>query len=423
MVPALCRDCLARWSAAVPGPGGACPGCGSRRTLAHAELETLAFAHVDCDAFYASVEKADDPSLADRPVIVGGGRRGVVAAACYVARTFGVRSAMPMFQALRRCPDAVVIRPRMERYRAVSQAIRARMEALTPLVEPLSLDEAYLDLAGTARLHRAPPAATLARLAAGIERDLGVTVSVGLSHARFLAKIASELDKPRGFALIGRAETRAVLAGRPLSLIPGVGPAALRTLEAAGLRTFADLQALDRPAALARLGAQGERLWRLARGEDARPVAPERAAKSISTETTFEADLGGLDDLRPILWTQAEAVSARLKAKGLAARTVTLKLKRADHRGLTRARSLDAATQMAERLYRAALPMLQREIACGPFRMIGIGASGLLDSTSGCDAPDLFDPAAARRLAAERASDAVRNRFGPGSIVFGRSLR
>lgn len=415
--PALCRDCLGAFSGR-----GRCPSCHSPRTLAHAELARLAIAHVDADAFYASVEKADDPALRDRAVIVGGGRRGVVSTACYIARLSGVRSAMPMFEALRRCPEAVVIAPRMSRYVEVSRAIRAMMEALTPLVEPLSLDEAFLDLGGTERLHRAPPALLLARLQARIEAELGVSVSVGLSHNKFLAKLASEMDKPRGFALIGRAETLDLLAPRPVAAIWGVGPAAAAALEAEGLRTFADLRRRERSALVRRFGALGDRLWRLSRGEDDRPVAPDREPKTVSHETTFAEDIAEIDRLKPILWALAEDVSGRLKAAGLVGRVVTLKLKRADHRLLTRRVSLAGGTRMAERLYRAALPMLQRDIAAGPFRLIGIGAAELTASAVDDAGADLLDPDDARRLAAERVSDQIRNRFGRGSIGFGRAI-
>jgi DNA polymerase-4 len=419
---ALCRDCLAEWTPPAGADRPRCPRCRSPRTLAHPELRALAVAHVDADAFYAAVEKADDPALRDRPVIVGGGRRGVVAAACYLARLSGVRSAMPMFKALRLCPDAAVVRPRMARYVEVSRAMRARMEALTPLVEPLSLDEAFLDLSGTERLHGAPPATLLARLQLAVERDFGLSVSVGLSHNKFLAKIASELDKPRGFAVIGRAETEAFLGPRPVGVIWGVGPAAVAALEADGLRTVGDLRSRERAALVARFGALGDRLWRLAHGEDDRPVSPDRAPKSISHETTFPEDLGALEALTPILWSLTEDVSARLKARGLAGRTVTLKLKRADHRVVTRRAARGEPSGMADRLYRAALPMLQRAMGEAPFRLIGVGASDLVPAADG-EIADLLDPGAARRLAAERATDAIRNRFGRQSIRLGRGLR
>ena len=185
-----------------------CTACGSPRLIRHAELETLSIAHVDCDAFYATIEKRDDPSLAAEPVIVGGGKRGVVAAACYVARTFGVKSAMPMFEALRLCPQAKVVRPNMEKYSKAGREVRQMMLALTPLVEPLSIDEAFLDLGGTERLHGMSPAKALARFAGEVEKKLRITVSIGLSCNKFLAKVASDLDKPRGFAVLDASEAQ-----------------------------------------------------------------------------------------------------------------------------------------------------------------------------------------------------------------------
>jgi DNA polymerase-4 len=416
---ALCRDCLHVW--APPGPR--CPACRGPRILAHAELATLAVAHLDADAFYASVEKRENPALRDRPLIVGGGRRGVVSTACYIARLSGVRSAMPMFQALKLCPDAVVVPPRMSLYVEVSRALRAMMLDLTPLVEPLSLDEAFLDLSGTERLHRAPPVVLLSRLQSRIERELGVTASVGLSHNKFLAKIASDLDKPRGFRLVGRAETLDFLGPRPVSAIWGVGQAAVRALEADGIRSIADLRARDRDRLLRRFGSLGDRLWRLARGEDVRPVRPDHALKSLSHETTFEQDSADIDTLRWHLWSLAEQVSSRAKARDLVGTVITLKLKRSDHRILTRRQTLPVATQMADRLYRTALPMLRRDIDSGPFRLIGIGLSGLQSAPASDSPGDLFDPGLRKRLEAERAADRIRARFGHASIILGRSIR
>ena len=417
-VPTLCRDCLT-----VSDAPGRCRACRSPRTLAHPELTALSIAHLDCDAFYAAVEKRDDPTLADKPVIVGGGTRGVVSTACYIARLTGVRSAMPMFKALRLCPDAVVIRPRMQHYVEVSRAIRTLMLELTPAIEPLSLDEAFLDLTGTERLHHAPPAVLLARLQSRIERELGITASVGLSHNKFLAKIASDLDKPRGFRLIGRAETEAFLARQPVSIIWGVGRATLTALEREGIRSIADLRARDRKTLLLRFGSLGDRLHRLARGEDARTVIPDHTPKSISHETTFAVDTADLDTLRWHLWTLAEQVSARAKAHGLAGATVTLKLKRSDHGLVTRRQTIEAPTQMADRLYRVGLPMLRRDIAAGPFRLIGIGLATLTPAEGFETAGDLLAPDAARRMAAEHAADRIRARFGSDSIILGRSLR
>ncbi|HVL20718.1 MAG TPA: DNA polymerase IV [Amaricoccus sp.] len=416
MAPSLCRDCLSM----LTDGAARCPVCRSPRLLTHPELATLRVAHLDCDAFYAAVEKREDPTLRDRPLIVGGGRRGVVSTACYIARIRGVRSAMPMFKALKLCPDAVVLPPRMGLYAEVSRAMRAMMLELTPLVEPLSLDEAFLDLSGTERLHGAPPALLLARLLRRIEAELGVTASVGLSHNKFLAKIASERDKPRGFAVIGRAETAAFLAGQPVSVIWGVGQAGLKSLEREGIRTIADLRARDRATLVRRFGSLGDRLWHLARGEDTRGVIPDRPLKSISHETTFETDVADPGDLGRQLWQLAEKVSARAKRLGLAGRVVTLKLKRSDHAILSRRHTLDEPTAMADRLYRTALPMLQRDVPAGPFRLIGVGLASLSAATH--ESGDLLSPDADRRLRAERAADSIRARFGAGAILLGRSL-
>ncbi len=415
---ALCRDCLARIEA-----GPRCPACRSPRVLAHPELDSLAIAHVDCDAFYASVEKRDAPELRDRPVIVGGGRRGVVSAACYIARIHGVRSAMPMFKALKLCPGAVVVRPRHDHYAAVSREIRALMAALTPAVEPLSLDEAFLDLSGTARLHGATPAALLAGLVRRIEAEVGVTASVGLSHNKFLAKIASDLDKPRGFSVIGRAETQAFLRRQPVGVIWGVGGAAQAALEAAGIRRIEDLLRWDQAALVARFGSQGARLWRLARGEDARAVSADAPVKSISNETTFGEDIAAPDLLEGHLWRLAEKVADRAKARGLAGRVVTLKLKRADFRLVTRRQSLREPSQLAEVIWRAAQGLFAHEAGKGPWRLAGVGLSELTPASAADLTGDLLDPAAARRAAAERATDAIRARFGTGAILKGRALR
>ncbi len=417
-MPALCRDCLASFP-----PAPRCPACRSPRVLAHDELDGLSIAHVDCDAFYASVEKRENPELRDQPVIVGGGTRGVVSTCCYIARIYGVRSAMPMFEALKKCPQAVVVKPRMALYVEVSRAIRARMEALTPAVQPLSLDEAFLDLTGTARLHGAAPAVQLARLARGVEADLGITLSVGLSHNKFLAKIASDLDKPRGFSVIGRADTAGFLRDKPVRIIWGVGLATQAALEAAGIRTLADLRAWSEADLVARFGHTGSRLWHLARGEDDRPVNPHEAPKSISRETTFDTDISDPDLLQGHLWRLAEQVADRAKAKELQGRTVTLKLKRADHRIVTRRRALAEPAQIADAIWRAADPMLAAVLAQAPFRLIGVGISDLTPASGRDPSGDLLDPNAASRAAAERAADRIRAKFGPEAIVKGRSLR
>ena len=417
-MPALCRDCLTEFDT-----GASCPACRSRRVVAHEELWDLSIAHMDCDAFYASVEKRDDPSLAGKPVIIGGGRRGVVSTACYVARIRGVRSAMPMFQALKLCPDAVVIKPRMQAYVDASRAIRAMMDELTPVVEPLSLDEAFMDLTGTQRLHGHPPAIMLARLIRRMRDELGLTGSIGLSHNKFLAKIASDLDKPHGFSVIGKAETENFLADKPVRLIWGVGSAAQDSLERAGIRTFTDLKRWDERDLSARFGSMGTRLWHLARGQDARRVSANAPVKSISNETTFFKDTSDPDLLDGHLWRMAEKVADRAKAKDKAGRVVTLKLKQANHQILTRRLSLRDATQMADTIYRNARMLFDQVGDKGPYRLLGCGISHLVDATEADRAPDLLDPDAGRRAEAERATDSIRARFGPDAILKGRSLR
>jgi len=413
----LCRDCLAD----VPERSTRCRDCGSPRLVRHAELDRMSIAHVDCDAFYAAIEKRDNPSLADKPVIVGGGRRGVVATACYIARTHGVRSAMPMFEARRLCPHAHVIRPDMAKYAKVGREVRALMTGLTPLVEPLSIDEAFLDLTGTERLHGMTPAKALARFALSVERELGITVSIGLSQNKFLAKIASDLDKPRGFSVFAPAEAPAFLAPRPVTFIWGVGKAMAAVLAREGFRTIADLQRADEAKLMRRFGAEGLRLGRLARGIDLRAVDPERETKSVSAETTLEEDLSAFRPLERLLWELSEKVSARLKAKGLAGTTVTLKLKSADFRLRTRARSLCAPTQLAAKIFAAARELLAREAGGTKFRLIGIGVSAL-GGAAEADPADLVDEHGRRSAAAERAVDRLREKFGRAAVIRGIAL-
>lgn len=414
----LCLDCVKADDPSGEGTLRRCPACGSPRLVAHAELDALAVAHVDCDAFYAAIEKRDDPSLADRPVIVGGGRRGVAMTACYVARTYGVRSAMPMFEALRRCPDAVIVRPDMRKYAEVGRAVRERMRALTPLVEPLSIDEAFLDLTGTRRLHGAPPAVVLARFAQAVEAEFGITVSIGLSYAKFLAKIASDLAKPRGFSVIGRAEARAFLAPRPVTALPGVGEAAAARLSERGFTRLGHLAGADPRRLEALLGRDGARLAALARGEDARHVRPTREAKGISAETTFPADLTAFGELRPILWRLSERVAARLKREGLAAGSVVLKLKDARHRLRTRSRSGMPPTQLADRLFGAGEALLRAECDGTAFRLIGIGTNDLTDAAF-ADRGDLADVETPRCARRDAAVEAVRARFGDAMLQRG----
>ncbi len=423
----LCRDCLAHDDVEdrVRDGQGRCRACGSTRTLAHPELFTLSIAHVDCDAFYAAIEVRDRPELAGKPLLIGyagpdgKGGRGVVATASYEARRFGCHSAMPMAKALKLCPQAVVLHPDIAKYARVSDAIREIFLSLTPLVEPLSLDEAYLDLAGTEAIHGRPPAVVLAEAALRVEREVGVSFSIGLSHAMFLAKIASDLDKPRGFAVIGREETERFLAGRPVTVLPGVGARTAERLWAAGFRTVGDLARVSATELIRRFGALGEDLAQRCRGEDPRRVVPEHDPKSVSAETTFDVDLKTFVDLKHQLWPLCEKVSRRLKRERVAGPTVVLKLKTSRFALRTRRARLAAPTQLAETIWQAGVRLLEKEATGERFRLIGIGVTDLC-SPELADPVDLADPQAARRSAAERAIDAIRAKFGDDAITKGR---
>jgi DNA polymerase-4 len=407
----FCRDCLHDLDIAARR----CRDCGSPRLVRHASLPELTIAHIDCDAFYATVEKRDNPDLADKPVIIGGGKRGVVSAACYIARTYGVRSAMPMFKALALCPSATVIRPDMAKYVRIGREVRQAMLALTPQVEPLSIDEAFLDLGGTQLVHGMIPAKVLARFATTVERDIGVTVSVGLSCNKFLAKIASDLDKPRGFATLDQDDARALLADKTVGFIFGVGPATQERLIQRGFRTIGDLQRADEIELMKQFPTDGRRLWRLARGIDERRVVADRNAKTISSETTFETDIRDFAPLERILWRLSEKVSARLKNGALAGSTITLKLKTADFRQRTRSQSIHAPTQLATKIFAVARDLLAKEIDGTAFRLMGAGVSALRPGLQ-ADDTDMLDRRSAH---AERAMDDLRRKFGNAAIVRG----
>ncbi len=402
---------------------GQAPCCDRPNRLLHPEIATLTLAHIDCDAFFAAVEKRDDPSLAALPVIVGGGQRGVVSTACYVARAFGVRSAMPMFKALRLCPHAVVKKPDIARYSAEGRRIREMMETLTPAVQPVSIDEAFLDLAGCEALHGGPAAGVLARLQNRIEAECGITVSVGLSHNKLMAKMASELDKPRGFAVIGRAETLAFLGARPVSALPGVGPAGVKALAKAGIETIGAIRDADLKTLVKALGDWGLRLHAMAHGRDDRPVDPGAERKSISAETTFMDDLCDHKALEDRLWLLCEKVATRARAADSAGRTITLKLKDAGFHSRTRQRALTDPTRLAHRLFQEARALLALE-ADGKtaFRLIGVGLSDLT-AAAAADLGDLMDISTPKRAAAEDAVAKVRARFGHDALASGRALK
>jgi DNA polymerase-4 len=417
-MPSLCRDCCLV-ADAIPLR---CPVCGGGRLVHHRSLLRLTIAHMDCDAFYASIEKRDRPELQGRPVIVGGGTRGVVTAACYVARIYGVKSAMPMFKALKACPDAVVIKPDFAKYTAASRQVRSLMNRLTPLVQPLSIDEAVMDLSGTEALHGAPPAVVLARFAGSVEKQVGVTVSIGLAANRLLAKIAAGRGKPRGFTVIDAAEAASLLAPEPVRLLSGVGAALARKLETLGITRLGQLQALAERDAARKLGDDGPALVRRARGEDARIVDPSRETKSISAETTFDRDLSAVADLERPLWLLCEKLARRLKEHGLGAGGVVLKLKTTRFALRTRAARFSSPTVLPDRLFDLARLLLAKEATGTDFRLIGIGASPLVPGST-ADRGDLADSDTPRRAAAQAAIDALRSRFGDGAIGRGRSLR
>jgi len=417
-VSAFCRDCLAD----AADNAKRCRNCGGHRILTHPELAKLSIAHMDCDAFYAAIEKRDDPSLFDKPVIVGGGKRGVVSTCCYVARQYGVRSAMPMFQALKLCPNATVIKPDFSKYTEASRQIRAMMRELTPLVEPLSLDEAYLDLSGTGRIHGMTPAKTMAALAKRVEKEIAITISIGLSFNKFLAKLSSDLDKPRGFAVIGEAEAVSFLRDKPVGFIRGAGKALQAKLAKDGITCIGQLQDADPKELARRYGSTGLWLSRLAKADDTREVEAHGEMKTISSETTFFEDLSSFGDLEKILWRQAERVSARAKGYELAGRTVVLKLKTANFKLRTRSTSLEAPTQLADRIFRVAREALQREADGTKFRLLGVGISNLAPAHQ-ADPLDLIDRGADKRAAAERAMDKLRGKFGAETVGKGRGVK
>ena len=417
-MPSLCRDCFNLYEDNIR-----CPNCNSPSILNHSELYKLSIAHMDCDAFYASVEKRDNRTLADKPVIIGGGKRGVVSTACYIARIKGVRSAMPMFQALQKCPEAIVIKPRMELYSEVSTSIRQMMMELTPAVEPLSLDEAFLDLTGTEKLHGSPPAVQLCMLLKRISNELGITGSVGLSHNKFLAKIASDLEKPKGFSIIGKEETDAFLLDKPVRLIWGVGTTFQDKLENDGIRKFSDIKTRSKEVLIKRYGQTGLRLWHLARGQDYRKIQANAPVKSISNETTFFEDTSDKNLLDGHIWRLCEKVTDRAKATNRIGSVISIKLKRKDHTQISRRLSLREPTQMCSLIYQAAKSLLDKVEDKGPFRLIGVNLPKISYSSKELIYNDLIDFKTTNSVKVEKATDKIRQKFGDKSILRGRSLR
>ena len=415
----FCRDCLSEIQNYKTKM--LCPKCASPRIISHPELNRLSIAHIDCDAFYASVEKRDNPTLISKPLIIGGGKRGVVSTCCYIARTFGVKSAMPMFKANKLCPDAIIVRPNMEKYSVVSKEIRKIFSDITPAVEPISIDEAFLDLTGTEKLHALPPAKVLCKTVQRVFEEIGITVSVGLSYNKFLAKLASDLDKPQGFSIIGKEEAKKYLATQPINKIWGVGKVLNNKMNRAGITQIGQLQKMELKKLIQEYGAMGERLYYFSRGDDSRVVVSTQKTKSISNEHTLEEDIGDYNYLKKRLWTMCEKVSSRLKKKHLSAKTVTLKLKTSNFRTVTRSVTLDGTTQMAETLYQHGKFLLKPECNGLEYRLIGIGVSKFQDDQYS-DLPDLLDERKGKEIKTERAMDKIRDKYGAGIINKGRKF-
>ena len=377
-----------------------------------------ALIHLDMDAFYASVEQRDDPALRGRPVIVGGhAHRGVVLAASYEVRPFGVRSAMPMAQALRLAPDALVVRPRFDVYADVSSRVFDILQTVTPLYEPLSLDEAFLDVTASRSLFGAP-AEIARRLRRRIADELGLPASAGIAACKLVAKIASDLAKPNG-QLEVPAETgagAAFLAPLPVTRLPGIGPKSAKIFDAMGIATVGDLAAKGLAFLEQRFGPGGRDLWERAQAIDPRPVIADRDAKSVGAEETFDDDLTGVEALRPRVHAQALRVAHRLRRAGLRARTVQLKLKRSDFTLVTRRVTLDEPTDDGQTIYREAARLLEREPP-RPTRLTGVSAQNLLPAA----APQLglFAPPPRAADTLNRALDAIAQRFGTAAITTG----
>ena len=416
--PSLCRDCFQIFKY-----GLRCRNCNSPRIISHNNLLDLTIAHIDCDAFYASIEKRENPKIRNLPVIVGGKNRGVVTTCCYIARINGVRSAMPIFKAKKLCPDAIIIAPRMGYYKKISKSIKEMLTALSPTIEFISLDEAYIDFEGTRRLHGEAPAVKLAKIAKEIEIKLGISISIGLSYNKFLAKIGSDLDKPRGFSIIGQSDVMKILRNKPISNILGVGAKTKIILESNGISTINDLLIYEKDQLNDLLGSFGETLWFLARGIDYRRITPNKRPRSISCERTLETNQMDFEILISFLWDLTEEISLRLKKLSLVAKKFNLKLKKANFNLIVRTITLENYSNSPETIFQASKILLKRNIVKGPFRLVGITAKDFSDSQNTVWKKNFFDKQDNQILAAEEAIDNIRSKFGKTSIIKGRSLK
>ena len=416
-IVSVCRECFKTFNIKKEF----CDKCYSVNIISNDEIEDLNIAHVDCDAFYASIEKRDNPNYKNNPLIIGGGKRGVVATACYIARTKGVKSAMPMFKALKLCPEAIIIRPNMQKYKIASYKINKLMKEMTPLVEPLSLDEAFLDLSGTSRLHKKIPAVLLAELSKKIIKEVGISVSIGLSYNKFLAKICSDIDKPRGFSIINKEEAPNYLQDKPVELLWGVGKTLKHKLNNDGIKTIGQIKEMKLNEVITKYGAIGSHIYKLSNAEDDRVIKPFRKVKSISHETTFEKDTNDEVFLKKTLWDLCEKVSNRSKNKGLGGNTINLKIKTKNFKLISRSITIDEPTQIAEIIFQAAKLLLLREINTNKFRLLGVGLSNLKEAEI-CDLYDLINIDSNKDKKIEFAMDSIRSRFGINLIKKGRSI-
>ena len=416
-IVSVCRECFKTFIIKKEF----CDKCYSVNIISNDEIEDLNIAHVDCDAFYASIEKRDNPNYKNNPLIIGGGKRGVVATACYIARTKGVKSAMPMFKALKLCPEAIIIRPNMQKYKIASYKINKLMKEMTPLVEPLSLDEAFLDLSGTSRLHKKIPAVLLAELSKKIIKEVGISVSIGLSYNKFLAKICSDIDKPRGFSIINKKEAPNYLQNKPVELLWGVGKTLKNKLNNDGIKTIGQIKEMKLNEVITKYGAIGSHIYKLSNAEDDRVIKPFRKVKSISHETTFEKDTNDEVFLKKTLWDLCEKVSNRSKNKGLGGNTINLKIKTKNFKLISRSITIDEPTQIAEIIFQAAKLLLLREINTNKFRLLGVGLSNLKEAEI-CDLYDLINIDSNKDKKIEFAMDSIRSRFGINLIKKGRSI-
>lgn len=421
----LCRDCFHYWEDNLLTES--CPGCYSEKLLKHLELFSLDVAHLDCDSFYTSVEKRDDPKISSLPVIVGRRERGVVAAACYVARIYGVRSGMAMFQALRLCPNAHVISPNMDKYKVASHGVRRAMREVTAKIEPVSIDEAYLDLSDNAALHNEPACVSLVRLVDTISRTEKITVSIGLSYNKFLSKLASDLDKPKGFYVIGRVEARSFLSKLPVRKLWGVGPSAVIKMTQHGYMTIGHVQDAKLEDLMRIFGKSGYGFYLFANGEDNRKFGLESKTKSVSAETTFLEDLSSLDDLLAALESLSEQVAKRLRLQNLSGRVVVIKLKDSNFRNATRSKKYGKSFTDKVEIREAAEQLLlhywdsvgrSKLLKVRGFRLLGVGISDLVGEAD--DVHDMFDFSNTEPIRSKselvRVIEEIKIKFGEGAI-------